>query len=138
MAEIDIERVNVARDPGEVVKYTTNRIRTLEPLKRIFHDKCDYTLNWLFLSTSGIHGSYIDLDQIESAWDITDEEAESYVGRHVTVLAVLPRMVTTLYGHVELESLAEVAWLRSVVEKTMAGVAATQAGNLPATEEKGD
>lgn len=116
--------------------YTTNAIvgdamvilRELEP----------NDINWVFLSTSGVHGSYMSLDEAELLW--TDparyrsehgyEAGEELpVEQDITVLIVLPRMVTTAYGNAIVRSLDDVSLLRKRVEQTMAGIALLQAGN---------
>jgi hypothetical protein len=95
-------------------------------------------INWIFLSTSGIHGSYTSLDRIEKLWtDPAAYRASGYIEdgepmpteAGITVLIVLPRMVTTMYGNATVRSLDDVALLRRRVEQTFEGIAKLQAGN---------
>jgi hypothetical protein len=99
-------------------------------------------INWVFLSTSGVHGSYCSLDAIERAlWDATDDEARADdfatddpewtrdTERDVTVLIVLPRMVTTCYGNATIRTREDVALLRRLTEQTIAGVMKLESGN---------
>lgn len=95
-------------------------------------------INWVFLSTSGVHGSYMNLDDAEKLW--TDPRAYREANclaptddlpteETITVLIVLPRMVTTMFGTATLRSLDDVALLRTRVEQTFAGITERQAGN---------
>lgn len=99
-------------------------------------------INWVFLSTSGVHGTYASLDDIErSLWDATDAEArkEHYAEAdadwhrpteaEVTVLIVLPRMVTTIYGTAIIRTREDVQLLRKRVEQTFEGIEDLQRGN---------
>lgn len=105
--------------------YETQQLTSMDQVKAHFTEDCDYELNWLFLSTSGVHGSYQTLDDIE-ACDGTDEEDECF--DEITVLIVCPRLVVMKYGHLPIDR-ADIPWLRTVVTKTIAGVAKSQAEN---------
>ena len=100
--------------------YTTEPIETIDELRPLFPDKTDYTMNWLFLSTSGVHGSYATL---------SDREAEDEWPASITVLAVQPRTVRSRYGTIPITK-EDVPWLRDRVTKTLAGIAESQAGNI--------
>ena len=126
----------------------------IEALRAIFNDggPVDYTMNWLFLSTSGVHGHYTALDAIEAEvprlthgcwkWDHDptcdcgapfDRDNPPNIhpdGRFsITVLVVKPRIVQTTYGtiyaHVD-----DIPWMREAVTKTVEGVALSQTGNV--------
>jgi hypothetical protein len=88
-------------------------------LRAIFDDTTDYTMNWLFLSTSGVHGSYTTLDDVEVAEDGTFR---------ITALVVKPRIVQAVYGTITAH-VDDIPWLREVVRKTLEGVELSQAGN---------
>lgn len=75
----------------------------------------DY-LNWLFLSTSGIHGSYKTLDE----W--TPESPK------ITMLAICPRTLRMTFGDVEVTK-EQIPILRRFVRQTLEEVAKTQEGN---------
>ena len=85
------------------------------------HDSEHFTMNWLFLSTSGTHGSYGTLD---------DAEEESEDPFYITALVVQPRIMNLHYGN-GLFYKKEISWLRSVVKKTLGGVQLSQQGNIP-------
>lgn len=107
-------------------------IRLLEPNE----------LNWVFLSTSGVHGSYCSLDDIEfRLWDGTDAEVREDecavddpewtrdTTADITVLIVLPRIVATMFGNGVIRTREDVALLRRRVEQTFEGIANLQKGN---------
>lgn len=80
-------------------------------------------LNFFLFSTSGVHGSYFTLEEIETAWDITDQDADDYEGREITVLLVQPRTVTLTYGNIEIESLEHLQVLKTIRALSWAVVA---------------
>lgn len=90
-----------------------NEMRSGELLDWVGDSKPDEMNFWLF-STSGVHGTYIELEKIEIAWGITDSENEEYVGRSVTLLLIQPRIVSMTYGSVEIESLAHLNRLKEL------------------------
>jgi hypothetical protein len=131
----------------------------METLRAIFDDTVDYGANWLFLSTSGVHGSYTTLDEIETdiqrvldpgsnCWD-PDHDPGCACGApwdddnhplvhpdgsfRITALVVKPRIVQSVYGTIW-ATVDDLPWLREVVFKTLIGVASSQNGNLPEQE----
>lgn len=122
------------KQPG--THYTCNAIHG--DAMEILRDLEPNDINWVFLSTSGVHGSYKSLDDCELLWTDPDRyRKESFMeqgeplpdAEEVTVLIVLPRMVTTMYGEAVIRGLDDVALLRERVEQTFAGIAELQAGN---------
>jgi hypothetical protein len=99
-------------------------IPDIDHLRSIFVDGTDYTMNWLFCSTSGVHGSYDTLDDL--VWEADDED-EVYT--YLTVLVVQPRIVRIHYGSIPVLP-EDVPWLREVVKHTLEGVRESQEGNL--------
>ena len=66
-------------------------------------DESSVELNWLFLGTSGVHGSYgvpSDSDFFTTEDEETGDEVPSETG-WLTVLIVRPRTVVVLYGRIE-------------------------------------
>lgn len=105
--------------------YRSYEINDITEVAELFAnpDHTDFTLNWLFLSTSGVHGSYATLDDLET-W----EPEEPGDRRCITVLVVKPRIVQTLYGTVEIQA-DDIPWLREAVRRTLAGIQESQKGN---------
>jgi len=97
-------------------------------VRKIFKDGAN-EMNWLFLSTSGIHGTYCSLDDIESPGyleDLDDEEGPP----KITLLIVMPRLVRTYFGDIEIEP-EDIPFLRARVKETLEAVASSQGGNIP-------
>ena len=98
-------------------------------------EKIDYTLNWLFLSTSGVHGHYGTLDDIDVnfKWDgkqfiaRTDEDE---INPSVTVLILCPRTVSVYYGTIEITHPDQIKRLREIATLTQSGIKETQMGNI--------
>ena len=75
-------------------------------------------MNWLFGSTSGVHGSY---DTLDSFWD---------AGEGIwTFVIVQPRRVTIRYGNVWVQNLEQLDKLRRLVDQTLSAVIRSQDGN---------
>jgi len=98
--------------------YTTQRLESFQDIEEFFPEAEADDLNWFFTGTSGVHGTYTTLEEIEKAWDITDGEQEGYEGRNVTVLIVKPRMVTCVYGDVTIETKEQLSFLKKLAEST--------------------
>jgi len=72
--------------------------------------------NWLFVGTSGIHGSYTKLSEYPEQ-------------DHFTVLIVRPRTVSNLYGEVTVDH-EDVKWLSKRVRETLEVINKTQGRNV--------
>lgn len=103
-----------------------------------FRETSDYTLNWLFLSTSGVHGTYTNLDEIDASWDAEltgdPEIDDDIVGHDITVLIVCPRLVVCYYGDVKIEDRSQINTLRNIVSKSFDGVRCSQLHNMKKDE----
>jgi hypothetical protein len=108
-----------------------SNISNMDELKELFPDYVDYTFNWLFLSTSGVHGSYLTIDDLEKCIKSDPEFVPS-----ITVLVVQPRTVKIFYGDLEEISVDDFKWLRQAVEKTIDAIKRSQEGNLPNRNRK--
>jgi hypothetical protein len=123
--------------------YTINDVKgpdTLDFIRSFFANGPD-ELNWLFLATSGVHGSYLNLDELEAAWDSPQHAlAEGFIedlAEHekwrageceITFTIFCPRMVKSYYGNALIRSKEDFAWLRDAVRKTAAAIAESQKG----------
>lgn len=88
-------------------------------------------LNWLFVGTSGVHGTYLTLDDAEAILRAGEARAEEDAWPpRVTVLIVYPRRVWCRYGDVAV-TLDDVAWLREQVALTLVAVAESQGVGVP-------
>lgn len=107
--------------------YQTFEIRSMAAVRHLFTLPVDFTLNWLFCSTSGVHGSYLSIDSLERHWDDPEEIEPPHT---ITVLIVQPRTCRLYFGTIEVER-ADLPWLRETVGRTLQGVIASQLENLP-------
>ncbi len=109
--------------------YKVMQLRTMAELRELFPDGKANDLNWVFLSTSGVHGSYQSLDGVFSsdARIEAQEDGEEFEPM-VTVLVVQPRLVVLRYGalHITVE---DVPYLRGLVNSTLEAIPGTQIGN---------
>jgi hypothetical protein len=116
--------------------YEIGHVESMAELREMFVEATNYELNWLFCSTSGVHGTRTTLDEIERAFDLPSDHDE-YVEPDITVLVVQPRLVVLRYGHVWITR-EDVPWLREVVAKSLAGVLASQEGNISPLTPSGE
>lgn len=120
---------------GKGAHYNTfglTREENAEPaLRRMFPDGQANEMNFVLFSTSGVHGSYQTIEDIESCaakngWtdapeDGSEDEART-ASRWLTFLVVQPRTVTLRYGNVRATA-ENVAWLKKLRETSWAAVA---------------
>lgn len=95
--------------------WTISLATTAQDFIDMFPNGVDY-LNWLLLSTSGIHGSYQTLD------DWTPESPK------ITMLAICPRILRMTFGDVEVSE-KQIPILRRLVSETLEAIATSQKGN---------
>ena len=80
-------------------------------------------MNWLLLSTSGVHGSYASLDDLR-----LDLEAKAW-GSEITFLYIQPRRVRMICGNVKVRGGGDYKWLRDRVEESLRSIVDSQRGN---------
>jgi len=97
---------------------------TMDMIHAIFDDGPDYQLNWLLLSTSGIHGSYLTLDNLEA-----DESLWQRGYANITAMVFQPRIVRAIYGEIIITR-DDIDYLRSIVTKSIAGIVSSQCRNV--------
>jgi hypothetical protein len=99
--------------------YSVQQIHNIDTLKSIFPDGKADGMNWCFLSTSGVHGSYLTL-----------KDLEEYPSCVITVLVVKPRICQLLYGNFPISE-EDRSWLKGLVASTIDAVIYSQVENLP-------
>lgn len=110
--------------------YEVEELRTMRDVKESFPlNRADH-LNWLFCGSSGIHGTYRTLDEIEEIirGDNPETSALDNGKYYATVLVVHPRLCVLKYGEIQV-GLPDVALLRRLVATTIDEVAKSQKGN---------
>jgi hypothetical protein len=93
--------------------YKNYEIESIEQLKSIFPDGEANDLNWCVLSTSGVHGLYTTLDQLERDCASGEREYPS-----ITVLVIMPRIVSMRWGHLNI-ALEDIPYLRKLVTSSL-------------------
>jgi len=79
--------------------YSVSEIETLDELKKYFPNGEANELNFVLFSTSGVHGFYTTIEDIEKE---EDDEVDSDCDNHrITILYIQPRTVRVMYGHIE-------------------------------------
>ncbi|MCY4584281.1 MAG: hypothetical protein OXE50_16025 [Chloroflexi bacterium] len=93
-------------------------------IKSIFPDNRADKMNWLLCSTSGIHGSYTTLDEIEK------DPAFSEYPKFITILIIQPRRCHLFYtGELEIRDNKDITWLRNMIESSIHHIIESQKGN---------
>lgn len=112
-----------------------SKFESMEEVRGLFPvEDTDFTMNWFFCSTSGIHGSYLTVARLESyfadpdKFDREENGGETFTPS-LTILVVKPRVVQIGYGDIQVTK-ADLPYLRDLVSRTLAGVAKSQEGNL--------
>jgi len=104
--------------------YKNHHIEGIEHLKGIFPDGEANDLNWCMLSTSGVHGLYINLDDIEKEFNKGEHRVLD-----ITVLVIMPRIVSMLWGNISIV-LADIPYLRKLVTSSLRFIGESQIGNI--------
>lgn len=110
--------------------YEISRITSINQLKSIFPAGLADPRNWCVFSTSGVHGSYTKLDEIEnSIRNNLNESHPDYCPPELTCLVIKPRTVVMQYGEIEIK-IDDIPFLRSLVRSSLQMIAKSQEGNF--------
>lgn len=113
-------------------------------LREWFHDDASVNgMNFILFSTSGVHGCYTTIEEIEASMALypdgppmltgDDDYPDDYTPPEITFLIVQPRIVGMTYGLAKIRNADDVAWvkrMRDLSTKAVAGI------GRPATEEE--
>lgn len=131
-------RTPIARnpEPGTLESYYVNKGLTMDLIHEVFDvdedgNEPDYSMNWLILSTSGIHGSYTTLDELENDDGSNADETLWQDGiACITAMIFQPRRLSIVYeGELEITR-EDIPYLRNIVSKTVLGFIESQRGNM--------
>jgi hypothetical protein len=109
-------------------QHTIGTIQDIKHLRRLFPGGKADALNFVLFSTSGVHGSYTTIEQIErslakyGAECPNSDDPPADWADELTVVVVRPRVVTMLYGTV-IPAAADIAWLKRLRDTSHAVVA---------------
>src|SRR5687767_9563638 len=109
--------------------YTIQTIKTIDQLKGIFPEPEANFMNFVLFSTSGVHGSYCTLEEVEAGLkeypdfdeDSDEDWPDGYRGNQVTILVVHPRIVCLKYGNIKV-SLEDMPYLKALRESSWKAV----------------
>lgn len=97
----------------------------ISDLRELFPEGKADEMNWVFLSTSGVHGSYTTLDELESDPDFLDDDGKM----RITVLVLHPRLCSIVYGEMRFER-GDIPYLRGLARSTVDEITAFSKGNV--------
>jgi len=87
-------------------------------------------MNFVLFSTSGVHGTYTTIDEIERSMrkypdgpPNGDDWPDDYSDPEITFLIVQPRIVGMTYGLAKVRSFDDVKWIRRIQRLTAKAVA---------------
>jgi hypothetical protein len=90
-----------------------------EMLRGFFPDGEANDLNFVLFSTSGVHGTYLTIEDIEK--DLAEPE-EDRAGLTLTTLVVQPRLVCLRYGNIRVHP-DDIEWLKRLRASSLAAAA---------------
>lgn len=95
----------------------------MDALRRIFPDASAVNeMNVVLFSTSGVHGSYTTIEDLEKVWAESDED-EPEATRSLTFLVLMPRIVFTGYGQCYPKTPEDFSYLKSLRAASAAALA---------------
>lgn len=98
--------------------YSISNINSLDELKNIFPEGECNELNFVMFSTSGVHGSYATLEEIENSLALgLSEDDDDYCRNSLTILVIQPRLVNMLYGDIRVEK-CDIPYLKKLKESS--------------------
>lgn len=114
--------IKIMDDPGGGGYYSTNMIKTdraMSVLRELFPNAVADENNFVLFSTSGVHGSYVTIEDCES-------ELVSLRGGPlplVTFIIIKPRIVQTCYGNCRPETIDDCTFLKQLRMSSRAVIA---------------
>lgn len=128
--QVEIESSSIKMD-----SYKVNKGLDMDFIHKVFdytkeEGHTDYTMNWLILSTSGIHGSYTTLDTLENDNGLDEDSLWKNEIATITAMIIQPRRCCIAYeGEMEIKR-SDIPYLRTIVMKTLNGIIDSQFGNF--------
>lgn len=136
MAELKAITCSYCRREREGAHYNIWHLsRDVADLRKMFPDATANEMNFALFSTSGVHGSYTTIEEIEDSLkkygtspDFLNDESEESVpddwcGNDLTVAVYHPRIIGIGYGNVEVK-LEDVEFLKALRESSWKAVQA--------------
>jgi len=107
---------NIDASRPDSAHYSVMRLASAEPdsgmvaLRAMFQNGAN-ELNMVLFSTSGVHGTYTTIEEIEAS--IRGDQSTDGL-RWLTFLVLHPRLVALRYGLCRPETLDDIAWLKAL------------------------
>lgn len=117
--------------PHRSSHYTIQKLESFADVRAVFTPGVQHDLNWVFASTSGIHGHYWTIEEILANWDAPEDEDNGIPVKDITVTILHPRTICVRYGTVEATK-EDLVFLSAHINQTLLGVIRSQQGNLNA------
>lgn len=92
--------------------------RGMEALRQLFPTGEADELNLCLFSTSGVHGSYSKIEDVEKTLRENLPQDHDDFCDELTVLVIQPRIVCLRYGNISGVTLEDVAWLKRLRESS--------------------
>ena len=99
---------DINREPESNAELSVEQV--WEFLHDFFEDGKGNGMNWLIGSTSGVHGSYKTLDEIENRLKRPRKHPIKHHDKF-TILSIQPRLCVLRYGNVVVSTLEQVEWI---------------------------
>lgn len=123
-AEDTIFKSVSGKDGGHYNSFYIKNGKGMEALRLFFPDGEANEFNLALFSTSGVHGTYTTIEEIEAGLKRYGDDADfpegwpdDYHGKTLTVLIVQPRICTMRHGTAEV-ALADIAFLKKLRESS--------------------
>jgi hypothetical protein len=112
----------------------------IDDIKYLFPDGKANELNWLLCSTSGVHGTYTTLAEIEAFYDNPEEvglatwgeeweeKRETYIPK-LTCLVIQPRIACIKYGEIVVPK-EDISYIRELISSSLITIIESQIGNI--------
>lgn len=85
-------------------------------LKKYFGEDCSNVdeMNLIMFSTSGVHGNYTTIEEIEYSIKNKLTEYDDDYCKYITILIIRPRIVSMIYGNIHVETLEDIKYLKKL------------------------
>ena len=98
----------------------------MDIIRSVFGHELDYEMNWLILSTSGVHGTYTSLDNLESDPSQWDEDGYAMI----TAMIFQPRIIRVIFNGDLKITRDDIPYMREVCKKTLEGMNLVMSENI--------
>lgn len=99
------------------------QIKSMADIREVFPTPDDVSgLNFMLFSTSGVHGHYLTIEEVESELAGNVDPDDGPYTPTLTVMILQPRVVRFGYGNIEVEA-SDIEYLKALRQKSWDAVA---------------